>query len=41
MRYSMTIDLECDEDELIGIKEQIAELIDCAITKIDIRSCDT
>jgi hypothetical protein len=34
MRYSMTIDLECEEDELIGVKEQIAEAVDCNVIEI-------
>lgn len=34
MRYSMTIDLECGEDEIIGVKEQIADAVDCAVIEI-------
>lgn len=35
MKYQITLELECTEEELIGVKEQLATIKDITVTNIE------
>ena len=35
MIYSITLEVDCDEEEIIGIKEELAEVVPCTITGVE------